>query len=81
MAKGMPANDVGEAAAQKLRDATRSSGAPSAPQPAVDVMKVLDRIAAALAALEGARTPPRVQPITKPEQAPRERPRLRHNWG
>jgi hypothetical protein len=78
MAKGTPANDVGDTA-ETLRDGVRAPGNDAGVK--VDVVKVLDRIAAALAALEEARVPKRVRPVTKPERPVQERPRLRHNWG
>jgi hypothetical protein len=79
MAKAAPVNDAG-AAAETLRD---GASAPDGDAPVkVDVVKVLDRIAAALAVLDEARVPKRVRPITTQERAAqRERPRLRHNWG
>jgi hypothetical protein len=88
MAKGAPANDVG-AAAETLRDGVRATGVRatgvratgSEPGVKVDVVKVLDRIAAALAALDDARAPKQTRPITKQDRTVQERPRLRHNWG
>lgn len=77
MAKATPATDV-VAAADTLRDGARAPGGDAVK---VDVKKVLDRIAAALAALDDARVPRRVRPVTKPDQPVSERPRLRHNWG
>lgn len=52
------------------------------PRANVDVMKVLDRIAAALAALDSERAPKRrpVAPGAQPPPAER-KVRLRHNWG
>lgn len=49
----------------------------------VDLMRVLDRIAAALAALDTARTPDRRLPPAPQlqETAPKRPIRLRHNWG
>lgn len=78
MAKGAPANDVG-AAAETLRDGVRAPGSDGRVK--VDVVMVLDRIAAALAALDEARVPKRARPITKQDRPVQERPRLRHNWG
>jgi hypothetical protein len=79
MAKGTPANDVG-AAAEMLRDGVRAPG--NEERVKVDVVKVLDRIAAAMAALDEARVPKRTRFITKQDQPPAQaRPRLRHNWG
>ena len=49
----------------------------------VDMRRVLDRIAAALAALdqrEAPKAPPRPERQTSPE-APERRVKLRHNWG
>jgi hypothetical protein len=52
------------------------------PNGKLDVAKMLDRIQAALAALEGSVAPERVTPVTSPKTEAREpRSRLRHNWG
>jgi hypothetical protein len=80
MAKATPATDVG-AAADTLRDGARAPGGDAATAVKVDVKKVLDRIAAALAALDDGRVPRRARPLTKPDQPVSVRPRLRHNWG
>jgi len=59
-------------------------GAPANGAPkTVDVRRVLDRIAAALAALDQREAPkelPRVERKASPE-APEHRVKLRHNWG
>jgi hypothetical protein len=52
--------------------------------PRADVSRILDRVAAALAALEGGRASERKPPtpVILPDKPPATRPiRLRNNWG